>query len=89
MVFWKVYINRMNGGYEMIWKLSYGWNNALVISYAKVVSYACIKGKFCFEDFTKPLAFFCVSKNIKISCIKFLYSMWWKEKYIRETYHYT
>ena len=25
---------------------------------------ACIKRKFCFEDFAKPLAFSCVSKNI-------------------------
>ena len=44
---------------------------------------ACIKRKFyCYEDFTEPLAFFLVSKTInrknkeiKISCIKFLYSM--------------
>ena len=40
--------NRMNGGYEMTWKLS-----------------AFIKRKFyCFEDFIKPLVFYCVSKNI-------------------------
>ena len=24
MAFWKKFINRMNGGYKMIWKLSYG-----------------------------------------------------------------
>ena len=42
------FIKRINGGYEMIWKFS-----------------AYIKRKFyCFEDFSKPLAFFCVSKNI-------------------------
>ena len=42
---------------------------------------ACIKRKFyCFEDFTKPLAFFVwvktltkESKGIKIPCLKFLY----------------
>ena len=41
----------------------------------------CLKWKFyCFEDFTKPLAFFVYikaltkeSKGIKISCMKFLY----------------
>ena len=29
----------MNGGYELIWKLSYGWNNALFISYKLLKSY--------------------------------------------------
>ena len=55
----------MNGIGELIWKLS-----------------ACIKQKFyCLEDFTEPLAFLCVkpltegSKEIKISCIKLLFSM--------------
>ena len=43
----------MNGGYKVIWKLSYGKKST------------CIKQKFyCFEDFTQPLAFSCVSKSI-------------------------
>ena len=44
---------------------------------------ACIKCNFsCFENFTEPLAFFVQvkslteeSKGIKVSCIKFLYSI--------------
>ena len=43
------FINRINGVYKIkLWKLS-----------------ACIKQKwfYYFEDFSQPLAFFCVSKN--------------------------
>ena len=48
----------MNGGYKIIWKLSDGHE-------------ACIKQKcHCFEDFTEPLACFCVSKNIMVKGIK-------------------
>ena len=43
----------MNGGYEMIWKLSYG-------NWVHVYN----KNFICFEDFTKLLAFFCVSKTV-------------------------
>ena len=58
---------------------------------------ACIKRKFyCYEDFTEPLAFFLASKTInrknkeiKISCIKFLYTMESEWKYKKETHHYT
>ena len=64
------FVNRVNGGYKIIvctppsaggWTSNHGDNMEIKLW----VLSASIKQKcYCFEDFTKLLAFFCVSKNI-------------------------